>query len=426
MITIYPLKYIELQKYYRSLTFTLNELSLLLNVKGFYKGKQIDKNIAISKNRLYTSKTVLNNSLTLFYTFVRADLDDFTYISSNITFNSIDPDKPEFLLYLDDDYNCVNASITLLSNTIINNTIVQSTSSVYSYSSEISNLSYTSLTALYSLTAEYCKNINVTSSNIDVYNIPYTRIFVTNDFNNMLLTMAKEYDSFYNINTKKLYVYINKSWQEVDWKPFIKSDRLYKEGRLRINDTTGALEIANYPVDEIWFEIIPTIGKAFEPIDSTGYVYYIAPGQIYNEFGTATIPIIAVNSMMFSGMYYNYSGFSGSSQIGLLPSNMNVIYNGSGMYCKGGAIPLQTDTIYSGSTIPIACVANDVNNYASFNIYIYNDTLFVTSVARSDTGPVISTVLGSGDFLRNGYYLGTLYYDNVPTNLTMLTVKREL
>jgi hypothetical protein len=417
MITIYPLKYIELQKYYNSLTFTLNELTLLLNAKGFYKGKKINRNIAISKNHLYTSLTVLNNSLTLFYTFVQIDLDDFTYTSNNITFNSTNPDKPEFLLYLDDEYNCVNNSITLLSNTFISSTATYSLTSLYSLTSNISNLSYTSLTSLYSLTAEYCKNVMIAPNSIDIFDIPYSRLFVDTSFPINVL----EYDSYYNINTKKLYLFTSNTWQEINWQNYVKSDNLYKNNRLRINNSTGALEIQSK--DGIWHEIIPTIGATFAPISYTGFIYYIAPGQAYNGISSSIAPIIAINNMLYRGTYYHT--YSGSSHFGIFPSGLT-ISNGTGAFILGGITPLQNYYINGKNYIPIARQANEPNNYANISIHIANFMLHVTSVAHSNTGPVVSTQIGYGNFPNNGYYLGIWCYEGTPISVDIITIRREL
>ncbi len=418
MITIYPLKYTELQKYYNSLTFTLNELTLLLNVKGFYKGKKIDKNIAISKNRLYTSKTVLNNSLTLFYTYVLTDLNDFTYISSNITFNSIDPDKPEFLLYLDEDYNCVNNSITIISNTFISSTATYSLTSFYSLSANVSNLSYTSLTSLYSLTAEYCKNVVVSPNGIDIFDIPYSRIFV----GTIYPTNATEYDTYYNISTKKLYLFVANSWQEINWQKYIKSDILYKNGLLRISTTTGALEY--YFAVNDWREIIPTFGSVFTPLNYTNYIYYIAPGQTIACYSSSIVPIIVEDAMVLN-VVCSYSCNSGTV-FGLIPNDgiINSKYTGQTYYITNSNTGVQIGVISTTWFIPIAPCSTSVRNNIYFNTYrsIYTGTGY----ANSNTNVIVINYSG---FINNvnigANRFGVWCCNGNPVVVDIATIRRE-
>jgi hypothetical protein len=415
MITIYPLKYIELQKYYNSLTFTLNELSLLLNVKGFYKGKKIDKNIAISKNRLYTSKTVLNNSLTLFYTFVRADLDEFTYTSSNITFNSMDPDKPEFLLYLDDDYNCVNNSMTILSNTYISSTATYSLTSFYSLSANVSNLSYTSLTSLYSLTAEYCKNAVVSPNGIDIFDIPYSRIFVSTTYP----TNATEYDTYYNINTKKLYLFVANSWQEINWQKYVKSDRYYKEGSLRINTTTGALEAQS--TKNNWFEIIPSFGANFTSMNYTNYIYYIAPGQTYVGYSTSIIPIY-IRSTMELTIFCSYSYYSGTV-FGLIPYGiLSSSNNGTLYYMMNSNTGVKIGEISTTWFIPFAPHSNS----SRINIYLntFSSIQEGSGYANSNTNIMVINFKGYTDSTTADYF-GMWCCDGKPIIVDIATIRRE-
>jgi hypothetical protein len=421
MITIYPLKYIELQKYYRSLTFTLNELSLLLNVKGFYKGKKIDKNIAISKNHLYTSKTVLNNSLTLFYTYVLTDLNNFTYISSNITFNSMDPDKPEFLLYLDEDYNCINNSITIISNTFINvsNTVTLSLTSLYSLTSNFSNSAITSLTSLFSLTAAYCIN---SSNNTNLFDIPYTRIFVDTAFP----TNVSENDSFYNINTKKLYVYRFNTWIEINWQNYIKCDKIYKEGYLRINPNTGGLEITPQVT---WYEIIPTIGTVFTPMNYN-YVYYIAPGQTYVGYSSSIAPIIIssgdfADATFFEGTYY--LTYSKTGYFGLYPFS-TTLNNDYGSYIIGGSTSITSISFNNKNYGVISYHSSTDVKVGHFYIYIWFNKGFIdiyTSVINN-TNTNILTLTSHGYYVnKDMYYLGTWCFEGIPISVDKVILKRK-
>jgi hypothetical protein len=205
-------------------------------------------------------------------------LYSYTYASSSIPFNSSASNQPEFLLYLDNNYTCINDYVNLA---IANPNLPLTTK--YSYTSGTTRFSYTSLSALYSATAlysyttVYAKNVLINSSTrkIDIFDIPYTTIHVSTTG---LPFTASQYDSVYDYTYKKLYVYINGDWQEVKWQDYIKRDKIYRNGEIRINSSSGSLEY--YLHSYTWIEIIPTIGRRFTYTkESNWYLYYIAPSQ---------------------------------------------------------------------------------------------------------------------------------------------------
>jgi hypothetical protein len=291
---------------------------------------------------------------------------------------------------------------------------------LYSLSSGTSNYSISSLTALYSgsavysYTANFAKyafgGSNTTTIDYALFNINYSRLFVGTSFP----SNATDYDSFYDINTKKLYLYIVNSWQEVDWKPFIKNDRLYKEGRLRINNTTNTLEIMSS--NSTWYEIIPTLGKVFTPVSYTGYVYYIAPGQTYNGINSSVAPIIAVNDMLFSGLYFHT--YAGEAWFGIFPSGLTI--------SDGYAIYNARSANTSGRNfVPILEQASANANWADISIHINNKMMRITSLGQGDANNYAENAIGYGSFPANGYYLGTWCYEGNPINVNMITIRRE-
>jgi hypothetical protein len=293
-----------------------------------------------------------------------------------------------------------------------------SLTSLYSLSSGTSNYSISSLTALYSGSAVYSYTANFakyafggsnTTAIDSLFNINYSRIFVDTSFP----SNATDYDSFYDINTKKLYLYISGNWQEINWQYLIKSDRLYKEGRLRINNSTGALEIMSS--NTTWYEIIPTLGKVFTPISYTGYAYYIAPGQTYNGISSSVAPIIAVNNMLFSGVYsYTYSG---EAWFGIFPSGLTI----SDGYAIHNA---QTAATSGRKFVPLINQANGAN-WANISIHINKNMMRIVGLGQGDAGNYAENTIGFGSFPTNGYYLGTWCYEDTPINVDMVSIRRE-
>jgi hypothetical protein len=359
-------------------------------------------------------------------------LNEFTYTSSNIAFNSINPNKPELLLYLDEDYNCVNNSITIISNTSLSNTTNSNTctnmsntatyslTSFYSLSSEVSNFSYTSLTSLYSLTAEYCKNVIIAPNSIGMFDIPYTRIYVSTTFP----TNALEYDTYYDIRAKKLYLFVANSWQEINWQKYVKSDNLmpYNKQALRINTMTEALEY-NYGGND-WYEIIPTFGAVFTPINYTDYVYYIAPGQTIACYSTSIVPIF-VNDYMNLTIICSYSYSNSGTAFGLIPNKILSSSNtGELYYNMNSNTGVKIGNISTTWFIPIVPHSNS----SRVNIYLntYRSIYEGTGYANSNTNVIVINYSGFINGNNTGANIfGIWCCDGKPITVDIATVRRE-
>ena len=169
MITLYPLKYNEFNSYYKSLNFILNESTLTLYISGYFANQDIYNHIQLTKNDLIFAKTVVN-SVTMLYTYLLVDLNNFTYASDTKSFNSNEPHKPEFLIYFDSYTNAINPSITTQIYLRYSDTANYSLTSALSYTSLLSltsNTAIISLTGIYSLTSElsYTSLFSLTSIN---------------------------------------------------------------------------------------------------------------------------------------------------------------------------------------------------------------------------------------------------------------------
>jgi hypothetical protein len=234
----------------------------------------------------------------------------------------------------------------------------------------------------------------------------------------------REYMSFYNINTKELFVYLSNSWRRINWQKFIKSDWLYDENRLRINTSTGGLEIVS--ADNNWHEIIPTVGAVFSPIGYVNYICYIAPGQTYNAYSTSIIPIIAVNELSFKGVFDIYG--ADEFWYGIFPSGY-VINNGTGamvaggIYRENGKITTNSDITDSRNFVPLFESAN-ADTWANFSIHIIKEKMGTASIGYGHVD-MIQTHIGYGTFPTNGYYLGYWCYEGSITYVDHISIRRE-
>jgi hypothetical protein len=300
-----------------------------------------------------------------------------------------------------------NISLTSLYSLSSNSSIY----SLLSYTAQSSLSTYYSITAIY---ASFAENLIVTKfSDLE---IPYTRLFVDTSFP----TNVNNYDSFYNINTKELFVFINNSWQKVNWQQIIISDRLYKEGKLRINPSTTALEIQS--ADNTWHEIIPTIGLTFTPVNYNNYVYYIAPGQTYNGFSSSFAPIMAINGMAYRGIYSH--AYAGEDNFGLFPSGI-AISDGVGNHFAGSTIGRTGNTYKDKNFVLIINQAGSNINYTAFSIQIQSNTMLTTAIGSAYYTIGVSVNIGYGTFPTNGYYLGIWCYEGTPVNVNQVSIRRE-
>jgi hypothetical protein len=418
MIKLSPINSNISQTYYDTLKFSLNPLTLLLNISGTFIDQNIQKSITINKATLLISNTILYNSLTVLYTYLTVDLNSYTYSTNTKQINSNDPYKPELLLFFDNSLNCINDAINLTKilysgssslSTYTNNSLT----SIYSFSANISNFAYISLTSLYSLTAESIKNMQsaptINNNNINIFSIPYSKLYVGADSSTLPYYYYNDYISFYNINTKKLYVYKSNTWQEIDWKEYIKSDRLYKEGRLRIDDSTGALEIQS--ADGTWYEIIPTVGKTFIPTSYTNYVYYVAPNQSFSFIYSAITPIMAINGLEYK-IDINASIYSSTKWLGLLP-NGTFITNGYNKTIANIYSGYYAESISNCNYIPIL---KGYTYKQSVNLQILNNYINIITNAYSNN-TFLKLAFSNGEFPKNGYYLG-IWFDSTTINYT--------
>jgi hypothetical protein len=336
MITLYPLKYNDYYNYYKLLDFKLNETSLLLNINGTFANQNINKNIQLNKNAFITSQTVINSSLTALYTYLLVDLNSYTYASNNITFNSTEPHKPEFLLYFNSNYVCINdyvASVTSSSQSAGTGGGSGSGSSGGSGSgsgggsgsgssggsgsgsggesgsgssggsgsgsggesgsgTSTSGSTTTSSTDLNLVTVRY------TDTGVPIYEnsfpkkiaeliekesitLPYTRLFAGTNFP----TNAQNYDTFYNIDTSRYYLYSDSAWYYFNWLSLSTYRYMFS------NTNCCSIYVFNRSTTKITFKSLFS---------------YTLPNSQTNAF---VIPLIAKNTTVMDDSYLYYFNF---------------------------------------------------------------------------------------------------------------------
>ncbi len=86
-------------------------------------------------------------------------------------------------------------------------------------------------------------------------------------------------DLFYNINNNTLQKYdpYIRNWVRVDWQSRVRMSSEWIAGRLRINSTTGRLQISPDGIN--WYDCIPAVGAPVIELQNYNYNYWIAPGQ---------------------------------------------------------------------------------------------------------------------------------------------------
>ncbi len=155
----------------------------------------------------------------------------------------------------------------------------------------------------------------------------YSKMKVGNSFP----TSPNHSDLFYNQTNNTLWRYdaISSNWIPIDWQTIIKASPEYIAGRLRVNSTTGKLEIS--PNGTNWYECIPAVGSAaveLTTLDNTNftYKYWIAPGQTAIIKNANHVPIVyqSSNRVVFDYRFYDAQNRPAFFFIGIRPSNIAI------------------------------------------------------------------------------------------------------
>lgn len=233
-------------------------------------------------------------------------------------------------------------------------------------------------------------------------------------------------DLFWNSSTLKLYKYDARTttWTEINWQDIVKASPEWQAGRLRINSSTGKLEIS--PDGTNWYECIPAVGAnaiGLATIDNTGYTYkyWIAPGQTVIIRSANHVPIVYAKDVVpfFSASYFN--SFSYEYIIGLRPNNISISDGDACCVAYGGS-----NRFTNLSFVPIT-EQGGASSWANFELRIMtNNRFYINSMGQGYAGYTLVLFNCSGTASSTSYWLGTWYaQDGTQFTMNYLTLTRR-
>ena len=255
----------------------------------------------------------------------------------------------------------------------------------------------------------------------------YSKMEVGNSFP----TSPNHSDLFYNQTNNTLWRYdaISSNWIPIDWQTIIKASPEYQANRLRVNSTTGKLEIS--PNGTTWYECIPAVGnKTIElmTFDNSyfSYKYWIAPGQTVIIRNANHIPIVYAKDIepFFDGAYWH--SYPYELYIGIRPSNIS-ISNGDGQHIIARNTYVEGYRATNLSIVPIYQSSDTSENWANFVLRIRNNQRFLNnSIGQGYEGYEIAVTNCSGTASSISYWLGTWYTrEGVNFQVKVLTLTRR-
>ncbi len=327
-----------------------------------------------------------------------------------------------------DDLNKANMNFTTLSNTFVSN---DPTTGVVKDSDKVDNYHASQTPTPNTIpVAKSDGKIDVNWLPPSVASLPYetySKMYVGDE----IPTNLQHGDLVYVRTQDRLYRYDKRTGQlvEVDWKTIIESSPEWKSGRLRVNSTTGKLEISSDGSN--WYACIPAVGsQAIElaSIDNTSYslLYWIAPGQTVVIRNANHVPVVYAKDVVpfFSGSYFH--SFAYDFWIGLRPSNV-AISDGDGQFVGGYDTIVDTGRSTSLSIAPILEQSSTLPNWANFELRILSNSRFlVNAVGQAHVGYAVIVCNSSATASVTSYWLGTWFnQDGQQFTMNNLTLTRR-
>ncbi len=269
----------------------------------------------------------------------------------------------------------------------------------------------------------FLQNLNsatyiINPSSVSVDYVSQSRLFVgTSQPSN-----PQHGDLFYNISNNALQKFDERTRARIpiEWQSIVRASPEWQAGRLRINPSTGRLEIS--PNGSNWYWCIPAVGSLvieLMNIDNTNYslLYWIAPGQTVIIKRRANhipnhIPIVYARDVVpfFSGSYFH--SYSFEQWIGLRPSNI-AISNGDGQFFGAAGSSPSAGRSTSLSIVPIMEQSAIEQNWANFEIRILSDNRFlVNAMGQGHGGYYVLIANSSGKASDNSYWLSIWFTQN--------------
>ncbi len=240
-------------------------------------------------------------------------------------------------------------------------------------------------------------------------------------------TSPNHNDLFYNTSTNALQKYDSRTnrWNTIDWQTIIKASPEFIAGRLRVNSTTGKLEIS--PNGTNWYECIPAVGSnviELATIDNTGYSYkyWIAPGQTVIIRNANHIPV--VYNSLYSSFFVDCRMNAVSGLLGLRPSNSTVSSHYQQLRASGGSV----GSYESSPSIIGFSESGGVNQEMPcyFVLTISGTNFSLRSLTHMYGIAWLGIIEGVGTTPATSYWLGTLYnHTGTQFSVNYLTLTRK-
>ncbi len=239
-------------------------------------------------------------------------------------------------------------------------------------------------------------------------------------------------DLFYNttLNTLKRYDSRTSSWIDIDWQNIIKASPEFISGRLRVNSTTGKLEIS--PNGTNWFECIPAVGSdtiELATVDNTNfsYKYWVAPGQTVIVRNSNHLPIISIPQNVFDIRIRISSSSAVSAYLLWVGNVSNTSYYAEIIRTDAGANSYIAP--YTGHRIGWGGSNGLFTSFSQFSIVFNNNTVESTgSYKYYDSTYGLITFSNHSAYSTSIHWLGTVRRElggNVLHNFEIATVTRR-
>ncbi len=164
-------------------------------------------------------------------------------------------------------------------------------------------------------------------------------------------------DLFYNTsdNTLRKYDARTNTWTTIDWQTIVRASPEWQAGRLRINSSTGRLEIS--PDGTNWYECIPAVGSQAIELQSDSFYYHILPATtvmwLLPPSTSFRVNLVVAPSGIYDLVIENKNNISAPSVYSYLyPNNTSISssFSGVAMYysSEGGSGFTYYGNAYSG------------------------------------------------------------------------------
>lgn len=232
-------------------------------------------------------------------------------------------------------------------------------------------------------------------------------------------TSPTEGTLFYNTSNNTLQKFIRGEWVRINWQQLVRATPEWIAGRLRINNSTGRLEIS--PNGQDWFVCYPLVGaSAFRvmTVDNSNFsiIYYMLPGSLAIVRNANHAPFVFVAGNIYSCTASVTSNNDGTLLLWISNIAGTTYYSDlSRLDSQNGGISLQ----YNGHRIGSFGINQNYRTvFTTFKTINYGN--FIEIVGHFKAYHDTYGYLGFSSFgahSTSGYWLGTFRIDAQGYNL---------